>query len=164
MRDFAIVVAADLPNSAAVMSVVKQVAPIVDGVKVGVPTLLQAGVEILKRIRDLINDKPLLLDLKISDIGFIGNDSWQGTNAKIVKSIEGDWGDSRYGSRLSRPRVRCRSSRNGQGRGHRSVAPAGNEPCWCASVLFTTLEPFGGSVLHHEGRPGYGISTQRVMQ
>ncbi len=88
MRDYAIIVAADLPTAADVISVVKQVAPIVDGVKIGVPTLLEAGVRILSQIRDLIDDKPLLVDLKIADIGFLANDAWQGTNAKIVRSIE----------------------------------------------------------------------------
>jgi orotidine-5'-phosphate decarboxylase len=88
MRDYAIIVAADLPCSAEVVSVVKQVAGQVDGVKIGVPTLLESGIGILGQIRDLIPDKPLLVDLKISDIGFLGNGSWQGTNAKIIRSIE----------------------------------------------------------------------------
>jgi orotidine 5'-phosphate decarboxylase subfamily 1 len=88
MRDYAIIVAADLPNAAEVLSVVTQVGAIVDGVKIGVPTLLEAGVGILGRIRDLIDDKPLLVDLKIADIGFLTNGSWQGTNAKIIRSIE----------------------------------------------------------------------------
>lgn len=88
MRDYAIIVAADLPNVTAVISVVKEIASTVDGVKIGVPTLMEAGVGILGKIRDLIPDKPLLVDLKIADIGFAGNGSWQGTNAKIVKSLE----------------------------------------------------------------------------
>lgn len=89
MRHYAIIVAADLPSAAEVISVVKKIAPTVDGVKIGVPTLLETGVGILGKIRDLIPDKPLLIDLKIADIGFMGNDSWQGTNAKIIKSLEG---------------------------------------------------------------------------
>jgi orotidine 5'-phosphate decarboxylase subfamily 1 len=87
MRDYAIVVAADLPTADDVLSLVRKVGPIVDGVKVGVPTLLEAGVTILRRIRDLIEEKPLLVDLKIADIGFLNNDTWQGTNGKIVRSL-----------------------------------------------------------------------------
>jgi orotidine 5'-phosphate decarboxylase subfamily 1 len=87
MRDYAIIVAADLPTADQVLSVVTDVGPIVDGVKVGVPTLLETGVTILRRIRDLIGDKPLLVDLKIADIGFLKDGEWQGTNAKIVQSI-----------------------------------------------------------------------------
>lgn len=87
MRKHAIVLAADLPTPAEVLTLVEQVGEIVDGIKIGEVTLLQAGVDILKRIRDLIDDRPLLVDLKIADIGFKGADSWQGTNAKIIEGI-----------------------------------------------------------------------------
>jgi orotidine-5'-phosphate decarboxylase len=89
MRKYSIVLAADLPTPADTLTVVKQVGTIVDGIKIGEATLLQAGVDILKRIRELIEDRPLLVDLKIADIGFKGDGSWQGTNAKIIESIKG---------------------------------------------------------------------------
>jgi orotidine 5'-phosphate decarboxylase subfamily 1 len=87
MRKHAIVLAADLPTPAETLTAIKEVGTIVDGIKIGEATLLQAGVDILKRIRDMIEDRPLLVDLKIADIGFKGDGSWQGTNAKIIESI-----------------------------------------------------------------------------
>ncbi len=88
MRNYAIILAADLPTADEVLSAVKQVGTIVDGIKVGVATLLEAGKDILGRIRDVMHDGPLLVDLKVADIGFLANGSWQGTNAKIIKSLE----------------------------------------------------------------------------
>ncbi len=88
MRDYAIILAADLPTADEVLSTVKKVGAIVDGVKVGVATLLEAGKSILGRIRDVIQDDPLLVDLKIADIGFMGHGAWQGTNSKIIKGLE----------------------------------------------------------------------------
>jgi len=88
MRNYAVILSADLPTGEEVVSVVKEVGKIVDGVKVGEATLLESGKEILHRVRDLIEDKPLLVDLKIADIGFLANGAWQGTNSKIVKCLE----------------------------------------------------------------------------
>ena len=73
MRDYAIVLAADLPTPEDVLSLVTRVGDVVDGVKVGEATLLQSGVTILRRIRDVIREKPLLVDLKIADIGFLSD-------------------------------------------------------------------------------------------
>jgi orotidine 5'-phosphate decarboxylase subfamily 1 len=88
MKDYAIVLAADLPQPDQVLSLVKRVGSIVDGIKVGEATLLQSGKGILSGIRDVIGDKPLLVDLKVADIGFLGGGAWQGTNAKIISSIK----------------------------------------------------------------------------
>lgn len=87
MKDYAIVLAADLPTSSEVMSVVKQVGTVVDGIKVSVATLLESGTGILGRIRDEIGSNPLLVDLKVADIGFLSSMGWQGTNAKILNSL-----------------------------------------------------------------------------
>lgn len=87
MKDFAIILAADLPTADEVVSLVKQVGRIVDGVKIGVPTLLEAGSRILATIREGIGSAPLLVDLKISDIGFRSDLGWQGTNAKIISQL-----------------------------------------------------------------------------
>ncbi|MBI5568321.1 MAG: orotidine 5'-phosphate decarboxylase [Desulfomonile tiedjei] len=88
MRDYAIVLAADLPTPEDVLSLVKRVGDVVDGVKVGEATLLQGGVAVLQRVRDLTHEKPLLVDLKIADIGFLADTGWHGTNGKIIKSLE----------------------------------------------------------------------------
>jgi orotidine-5'-phosphate decarboxylase len=89
MKDNAVILAADLPTPEQVLSVTKQVGGIVDGIKIGVATLLEAGTEILGAVRESIGDKPLLVDLKIADIGFRSNDGWDGTNAKIMRSLAG---------------------------------------------------------------------------
>ena len=87
MKDYAIVLAADLPTSSDVISVVKQVGSVVDGIKVSVATLLESGTGILGKIRDEIGSSPLLVDLKVADIGFLSSLGWQGTNAKILNSL-----------------------------------------------------------------------------
>lgn len=87
MREYAVIVAADMPSPEATLGLVQKVASKVDGVKIGVATVLVAGASILKRIAAEIEGKPLLLDLKIADIGFKSGDSWQGTNAKIIESL-----------------------------------------------------------------------------
>jgi orotidine-5'-phosphate decarboxylase len=89
MRDYSIVLAADLPSPEEVLSVIKKVGIIVDGVKLAVATLLEAGTDIIKRTRDLTEDRPILADLKIADIGFQSASGWDGTNAKIIGSLEG---------------------------------------------------------------------------
>lgn len=88
MRDFAVVLAADLPHPRDVITVVKQVGGILDGIKVAAATILEAGTDVLRQVRDSIEDKPLLVDLKIADIGFRGKHFWDGTNSKIIKAIE----------------------------------------------------------------------------
>ena len=55
MRDYSIVLAADLPTPDEVLALVKRVGGIVDGIKVGEATLLESGKEILSRIRDVIH-------------------------------------------------------------------------------------------------------------
>lgn len=89
MRDYAIILAADLPTSREVVDVARTVADSIDGFKVGVATLLESGTDILKRIHDEIGPKPLLVDLKIADIGFFSAKGWSGTNGKIIKALEG---------------------------------------------------------------------------
>jgi orotidine 5'-phosphate decarboxylase subfamily 1 len=89
MKDYSIILAADLPSPAEVLSVIERTAAVVDGVKLGVATLLEAGTDIIKRTRDLTEGRPLLADLKIADIGFRSAKGWEGTNAKIIGSLEG---------------------------------------------------------------------------
>jgi orotidine-5'-phosphate decarboxylase len=88
MTDYAVILAADLPSSDNVLSIVKKVAPIVDGVKIAAATILETGKRILGKVRDLVGDKPLLVDLKIADIGFLAGKGWDGTNAKIISSLK----------------------------------------------------------------------------
>ncbi len=89
MKEYAVILAADLPSSEEVLSVVKKVRSVVDGVKVAAATLVQSGAGIIRKIRDLIEEKPLLVDLKIADIGFSSSKGWDGTNSKIIRSLAG---------------------------------------------------------------------------
>jgi orotidine-5'-phosphate decarboxylase len=88
MREYAIILAADVPDARDVISLIREVGDIVDGIKVAAATLLQSGTDILRRIRDIVEGKPILVDLKIADIGFRGKQSWDGTNAKIINAIK----------------------------------------------------------------------------
>jgi len=89
MGNYSIILAADLPTADDVLSVVKRVATKIEGVKVALATFVESGVAILGRIRDLVGDKPVVLDLKIADIGFFSEAKWDGTNAKIIRSLAG---------------------------------------------------------------------------
>jgi len=89
MKEFAVIAALDLETSDSVLNVASKIANAVDGIKIGVPTLLESGVCILGKIRELLYDKPLLVDLKIADIGFRSSKSWNGTNAKILAKLAG---------------------------------------------------------------------------
>lgn len=88
MVNYSLILAADLPSPEAVLSTVRGVGKIVDGVKVAAATLLESGSRILRDIRDIIGEKPLLVDLKIADIGFRSPRGWDGTNAKIIHSLK----------------------------------------------------------------------------
>jgi orotidine 5'-phosphate decarboxylase subfamily 1 len=87
MKKFAIILAADMPTPGLVLDICGKVGPIVDGIKIGMGTVLEAGKTILQKTRDKIQDKPLLLDLKIADIGFFSGGRRQGTNGKIIESV-----------------------------------------------------------------------------
>ncbi len=70
MKKFAVIASLDLETSDSVINVCSKIASIIDGIKIGVPTLLESGKEILPRVCEILGDKPLLVDLKIADIGF----------------------------------------------------------------------------------------------
>ncbi|MBM4327192.1 MAG: orotidine 5'-phosphate decarboxylase [Deltaproteobacteria bacterium] len=89
MREYAIILAADLPTPEDVFTVVREVGTIVDGIKVGAATLLQKGARAIAEIREIVGDRPILIDLKIADIGFYSSGGWDGTNAKILHALQG---------------------------------------------------------------------------
>jgi orotidine 5'-phosphate decarboxylase subfamily 1 len=91
MEHYSVVLAADVPDPAEVEALVKRVGSVVDGVKIGMSTVLQAGVGFLKKVRDAVFPRPVLLDIKIADIGYAGSTGWEGTNAKIMRCL-GDSG------------------------------------------------------------------------
>lgn len=88
IRDYGLVLAIDSRTRDETLGLVASLGPIVDGIKLGVPTLLTNGSSIVGRIRDLF-DGPLIADLKVADIGFRakgGAASWSGTNREIVEA------------------------------------------------------------------------------
>ncbi len=88
MKPYAIILAADLPDPERVALLLKHVGPVVDGVKIGLTTVLQAGLDFVKSVTHSVAGKPILLDLKIADIGHRASSGWEGTNAKIVSSLK----------------------------------------------------------------------------
>ncbi|MGC8660292.1 MAG: orotidine 5'-phosphate decarboxylase / HUMPS family protein [Desulfomonilaceae bacterium] len=89
MKQFAVIASLDLEGSDHVLDVASKIAGTVDGIKIGIPTILESGTVILGEIRKLLEDKPLLVDLKIADIGFRSKQTWQGTNSKILSKLAG---------------------------------------------------------------------------
>lgn len=87
MKEYAIIFAADLPDTQSLLDSIRSVANIVDGVKIGVPTIIQEGAAIIERINELVGNKPILIDLKIADIGFKSPNGWEGTNWKIIRAL-----------------------------------------------------------------------------
>jgi len=87
IREYGLVLAIDSPTRDATLGHVASLGPLVDGIKIGVPTLLTNGSSIVSRVRDLF-DGPLIADLKVADIGFRAKESgpWSGTNRAIVEA------------------------------------------------------------------------------
>ena len=157
MRNYAIVLAADLPTANEVLSVVKEVGIIVDGVKVGVTTLLEAGKDILSRIRDVIQDSPLLVDLKVADIGFLADGVWQGTNAKIIKSLENSGATHVTVHGFPGPVSVAEAVATAREAEIGGPAPPPDEPCGRWLVLFQTPRLFLVDVRHNKSRNGCSL-------
>jgi len=88
VNPYALILAADLPNPDAVARLIEKVAPAIDGIKIGMTTVLQAGLDFIKGVTEAVPGKPILLDLKVADIGHRKGAGWEGTNAKIVGSLK----------------------------------------------------------------------------
>jgi orotidine-5'-phosphate decarboxylase len=89
IRDYAILLAVDTTDESKILRLLSSVGSLVDGVKVGIPTLLGCGTQIVRKMKSKI-DGPVVADLKVADIGFRkgagthGRD-WSGTNSKIIE-------------------------------------------------------------------------------
>lgn len=70
------------------LKVSKLVAPYVDGIKIGITTILDVGVSMIKETKNSTG-KTVIADFKVADIGFWNKErsSWEGTNAKIVGKV-----------------------------------------------------------------------------
>ena len=93
IRDYAILLAVDSTNENEILKLLSSVGGLVDGVKVGVPTLLACGTQIVKKVKSR-TDGPVVADLKVADIGFrksagARRQDWSGTNSRIIKAAVG---------------------------------------------------------------------------
>ncbi|HXW36344.1 MAG TPA: orotidine 5'-phosphate decarboxylase / HUMPS family protein [Nitrososphaerales archaeon] len=87
VRDYAIVLAIDDKERARAVALASEVGPLVDAIKLGVPTLITNGVSIVRDLKSVYQG-PLIADLKVADIGFkaSGAKEWSGTNRSIVEA------------------------------------------------------------------------------
>jgi orotidine-5'-phosphate decarboxylase len=86
--EYGIILAVDSRARDEVLGLVAAVGPMVDGIKLGVPTLLANGSSIVGSVKD-VYDGPLIADLKVADIGFREKGEgaqWSGTNKAIVET------------------------------------------------------------------------------
>lgn len=89
LREYGLVLAIDGRDRDETLRLVKSVGQLVDGIKLGVPTLLSNSSTIVARVKEFF-DGPVIADLKVADIGFkTGRDAggWSGTNQQIIETI-----------------------------------------------------------------------------
>lgn len=84
MRKFAIIYSSDLLNDLQTLNIINEIEEHIDGIKLGLPIMIQYGEDIIKKIKEITN-KPLIADFKVADIGFYKNNQWIGSNAKIIE-------------------------------------------------------------------------------
>jgi orotidine 5'-phosphate decarboxylase subfamily 1 len=90
MRPYALVLSNDVQEPEAMLKVIEQTKDYIDGVKIGITSSMQPGIEIFKKAKEIIGDKAVVLaDYKVADIGFTDKKTgeWQGTNEKILRNL-----------------------------------------------------------------------------
>lgn len=85
---YGLILANDLLEPERAKKVSKSVASYVDGIKIGIPAILDVGVSMIRETKDLTG-KIVVADFKVADIGFWNKEKsqWEGTNAKIVGKV-----------------------------------------------------------------------------
>jgi orotidine-5'-phosphate decarboxylase len=89
MNPYSIILSADILDTIEIINVIRKTSPFIDGVKLHLASFISSG----KFITDIIatiakNNNILILDLKVSDIGFITYDGeFEGSNAKIIEAM-----------------------------------------------------------------------------
>lgn len=92
MVDYALILANDLSDPDAILRICRLAGPHIDGVKIGITSSMVPGAAIFRRVKEIMGDKPILADYKVSDISFPVQDGrFDGTNAKIVGTLM-EWG------------------------------------------------------------------------
>ena len=78
-----IILANDLVDFSSSLKIVEVVEEHLDGLKLGIPSMLENGRDHIKEIKKRTKI-PLIADFKVADIGFMHKGSWSGTNSKII--------------------------------------------------------------------------------
>lgn len=90
MNPYSIILSADLSTRDELIKVAKATLPYIDGIKIHLSSLIFWGYQIINDLitSKILKDKILILDLKISDIGFLSLDGkFEGSNAKILEAV-----------------------------------------------------------------------------
>jgi len=85
---YGLILANDLTKPEEAKKVSELVVPYVDGIKIGISTILDVGVSMIRETKNSTG-KIVIADFKVADIGFWNKErsSWEGTNAKIVEKV-----------------------------------------------------------------------------
>lgn len=91
-KPYSIILSIDLAERDKILDLCRKTAPFIDGVKIGITSSMVPGIEIISRVKETLTaageEKPVLADYKIADIGFSpGSGSWSGTNCKIISRL-----------------------------------------------------------------------------
>lgn len=90
---YEIIFANDITNSPDALQLIRQTAPFLGGVKMGITTTIVDGIGLIGDVRDILDDvdpgKKILADYKIADIGHWDDKGkqWDGTNRKIIERL-----------------------------------------------------------------------------
>ncbi len=86
IKEYGIILSNDVLVPEDSMSIMEEVGPHVDGIKIGIASVLEPGLQLLRNAKKI--GKPILADFKVADIGFLNEKlitpKWEGTNNKIV--------------------------------------------------------------------------------
>jgi len=85
---YGLILANDLTKPEEALKVSKMVSTYVDGIKIGITTILDMGLSMIKETKKSTG-KTVIADFKVADIGFWNKEKgyWEGTNAKIVEKV-----------------------------------------------------------------------------
>ena len=89
MKPYALILANDHIDPTPMLGAIEETRDYIDAVKVGITSTMAPGIRIIEKARRLLgDDKELIVDFKVADIGFKNKDGiWQGTNEKIVRTL-----------------------------------------------------------------------------
>lgn len=85
---YGLILANDIPQLDRSLELTRSTAPYVDGVKLGLASIVSNGAAIVGRTKRELG-KVVIADLKVGDIGFWDSEEqrWKGSNSKIVEAV-----------------------------------------------------------------------------